>query len=167
MDNDFSVNQAFLFGQVMREPDHRHTKAGKLYIDFYVGTRSEDQSGNQWTPVRVFGSSIEDLADDLQRDCLVAVWGRVDAKEFKGKTFVRVVAWANEVKVISGPPGGSGYNPDYSPPGSEPSFKAPDKGGGGAGAASEKKGFKKRPPESFRYHGQPEDPAEDSQPEAK
>ena len=124
------MNYAFLLGQIPKAPELKFTRTGKKYLSFYVATKNPDRGRDQWTPCVVWGEGAAVLAEELVKDCLAMVSGSVEVSEYgttEVKRFVKVRAWANNVIVCQGPPGGQQDDPNLLPP-PKPAEPAPDSG---------------------------------------
>lgn len=87
-----SVNKAIILGNLGRDPELRHTQAGKAVCTLRIATNESwtDQSGErqertEWHQVVVWGKSAENCNQYLKKGRSVFVEGRIQTRKWQDK----------------------------------------------------------------------------------
>jgi single-strand DNA-binding protein len=87
-----SVNKAIILGNLGRDPELRHTQAGKAVATLRVATNEvwTDQSGErqertEWHSVVVWGKAAENCNQYLKKGRSVFVEGRIQTRKWQDK----------------------------------------------------------------------------------
>jgi single-strand DNA-binding protein len=123
-----SVNKAIILGNLGRDPELRHTPAGKAVCTLRVATNEvwTDQSGErqertEWHSIVVWGRQAENCNQYLKKGRSVYVEGRLATRKWQdkdGKDRYSTEIVADRVQFIGG--GGSGGGRDFEDQSLEP-----------------------------------------------
>ena len=87
-----SVNKAIILGNLGRDPELRHTQAGKAVATLRVATNEvwTDQSGEhqertEWHSVVVWGKAAENCNQYLKKGRTVFIEGRIQTRKWQDK----------------------------------------------------------------------------------
>ena len=113
-----SVNKAIILGNLGRDPELRHTPAGKAVATLRIATNEvwTDQSGErqertEWHTVVVWGRQAENCNQYLKKGRSVYIEGRLSTRKWQdkdGKDRYSTEIVADRVQFIGGGTGGGG-----------------------------------------------------------
>lgn len=87
------MNQLTIIGRMGKDPEISSTQSGKQLAKFSVAvTRQYEKEKSDWFNVTVWGKSAEYVSNYLGKGRLVAVTGRIESREYEGKTYWDVTA---------------------------------------------------------------------------
>jgi single-strand DNA-binding protein len=87
------MNQINIIGRMGKDPDLKTTTSGKQVASFSVAvTRQFDKEKSDWFNVTVWGKDADFASRYLGKGRLVAVSGRMESREYDGKTYWDVTA---------------------------------------------------------------------------
>lgn len=87
----FSINKAYLLGNVTKDPELRYTPSGQPVLTFNMATNRSIKKNDQWEDVPTFhrivvwGKIAEWLSNHLFKGYKVAVEGRIESREYTKK----------------------------------------------------------------------------------
>ena len=87
----FSINIAFITGNITRDPELRYTPSGAAVASFGVATNHSIKRGDQWEDVPCFhnvvvwGKQAEYLSGVLKKGIKVSLQGRIDNRQYDAK----------------------------------------------------------------------------------
>lgn len=133
-----SVNKAIILGNLGRDPELRHTPAGKAVATLRIATNEvwTDQSGErqertEWHTVVVWGRQAENCNQYLKKGRSVYIEGRLTTRKWQdkeGKDRYSTEIVADRVQFIGGGTGaGGGGGREFE----DQSLEPPPPGGGG------------------------------------
>jgi len=132
-----SVNKAIILGNLGRDPELRHTPAGKAVATLRIATNEvwTDQSGErqertEWHTVVVWGRQAENCNQYLKKGRSVYIEGRLSTRKWQdkdGKDRYSTEIVADRVQFIGGGTGGGGGGREFE----DQSLEPPPPGGGG------------------------------------
>jgi len=133
-----SVNKAIILGNLGRDPELRHTPAGKAVATLRIATNEDwtDQSGErqertEWHTVVVWGRQAENCNQYLKKGRSVYIEGRLSTRKWQdkdGKDRYSTEIVADRVQFIGGGTGGGGGGGREF---EDQSLEPPPPGGGG------------------------------------
>ena len=100
-----SMNNITIVGNIGQEPELRYTQAGKAVLSFSVGTSmlkgADKTKETTWHDCIAFGEEAENIAASCKKGTRVIVVGRIEKTSYEkdGKKNYRVQIVANEVGV--------------------------------------------------------------------
>lgn len=130
-----SIAQAFLVGNLTRDPELRGTDGGTSVASLRLAynTPRKDSATGEWSEqanyidVTVFGKQAEAVAEYLQKGRAVAVTGRLEWREWTGSDGVKRQAHsvvADQVMFLGAKPNGSSTSGSDSTTSSDPAASA-------------------------------------------
>jgi len=132
-----SVNKAIILGNLGRDPELRHTPAGKAVATLRIATNEvwTDQSGErqertEWHTVVVWGRQAENCNQYLKKGRSVYIEGRLSTRKWQdkdGKDRYSTEIVADRVQFIGGRTCGGGGGREFE----DQSLEPPPPGGGG------------------------------------
>lgn len=134
-----SVNKAIILGNLGRDPELRHTQAGKAVATLRVATNEvwTDQSGErqertEWHSVVVWGKAAENCNQYLKKGRSVFVEGRIQTRKWQDKEghdrySTEIVA--DRVQFVGGQGGGASQGDAESSYGGASDLSPPPAGG--------------------------------------
>ena len=139
-----SVNKVILIGNLGRDPEVRHSQAGKKIVTFSVATSEswkdkntgERREKTEWHRVVIFSEGLAGIAEQyLRKGSKVYIEGSLQTREYEKDGIKRystevVLQGFNSTMTMLDTKGGGDC--DYAPP-AEPEYAA---GGNGGGAAA-------------------------------
>ncbi|MCL4384023.1 single-stranded DNA-binding protein [Patescibacteria group bacterium] len=87
----FSINVAFITGNVTRDPELKYTPSGTAVCSLGVATNYSMKKGDQWVDVPTFhnvvvwGKQAEFIANSVHKGVKVSVVGRIDNRQYEAK----------------------------------------------------------------------------------
>ena len=87
----FSINMAFLTGNVTRDPELKYTPSGSAVCSLGVATNHSMKKGEEWVDVPCFhnvivwGKQGEFIANSVRKGVKVSVVGRIDNRQYEAK----------------------------------------------------------------------------------
>lgn len=87
----FSINIAFITGNITRDPELRYTPSGSAVCSFGVATNHSIKKGDQWEDVPTFhnivvwGKQAEFIANNVHKGTKVSITGRIDNRQYDAK----------------------------------------------------------------------------------
>ena len=136
-----SVNKVILVGNLGRDPEIRHSQAGKKIVTFSVATSEswkdkntgERREKTEWHRVVIFSEGLAGIAEQyLRKGSKVYIEGSLQTREYEKDGIKRystevVLQGFNSTMTMLDTKGGGGG--DYAPP-AEPEYAAGGNGGG-------------------------------------
>lgn len=109
-------------GSLSRDPEMKTTKTGKFVTEFSLIAGKKPDGTTRFVNCKAWGDLAQAAAKLHQHDA-VMVSGRLDSREYNGKTYSDLVCdWIGQSIGGGGNCGASNSAPKYEPPSSGPSF---------------------------------------------
>lgn len=87
----FSINVAFITGNITRDPELKYTPSGSAVCSFGVATNHSIKKGDEWEDIPTFhnivvwGKQAEFIANSVHKGTKVSITGRIDNRQYDAK----------------------------------------------------------------------------------
>lgn len=119
------TNKVFIKGNLGRDPELRHTQAGKAVCSLNVATNEkwtsegERKTHTEWHRVALFGRQAEVAAQYLTKGSEVLIWGKLRTRKYQGSDEVERYSTdihVDEIEFVGGKRADGGNAPQSAEP---------------------------------------------------
>lgn len=115
----FSINQAIIGGNLVRDPDLKYTKSGKAVCTFTIVTETSRKNGDTWEKIPsyhkiiVWGGLGEYIGNNATKGQTITVTGRIQYRDYEKDGEKKYITEIVATDVVYRAGGGKTETQDY------------------------------------------------------